>query len=816
MTPERWQWIKELLHASLDRHGADREAYLNEVCGGDLELRRELETLIKANDSAGEFLEKPATEAVPQYTRIGPYQILEELGHGGMGSVYRAVRDDDQYQQEVAVKLIRPGMDTAFVRGRFRFERQILAFLNHPNIARLLDGGTTEDGLPYFVMELVDGLPITRYCEEHKLSVSERCQLFQKVCGAVAFAHRNLVIHRDLKPANILITKDGEPKLLDFGIAKILLPDFAVDMTRTAAAARMLTPDYASPEQVKGDPVSTSADIYSLGANLYELLTGRVPHKFGKASLTEVERVVNNVDPALPSSLGGRELRGDLDNIILKSLEKDPARRYSSVEQFSEDLGRHLSGLPVLARQPTLTYRTLKFIRRNRIAVAAGTLVFLVALIGGATTFWQANIARAERDRAQRRFDQVRSLANTLIFELDEAITTQGPTAARELIAQRAVQYLDGLNSESTGDPALQLELAEAYEKVGNIQGRPISSNLGHPDEALASYRKSLLIRESLAGSKPIDALTQASLATCLQRIAGVHRQMGDYKKSLELEQRALAIRTGLMSADPSNLQWKRDAASSYSTLAAVHTQLGNWPEVLSVREKSLQMFRQVAEANPSDSDDLSNASAATLRLAGIQLKLGKKAEAMENYHQAITTDEKLVEGNPAVTQRRLNLASSYFGMGGALSDSGDVAGALAAFEKSLAIRRQLSTADPKDWRTASLYAATHFRIGLMLTKAGQTARARESLLRAYDIRLNLSNANPSNAGARAEIAEACAALGDLTALTDREQALDWYGKARTIYAELESKGQLSAVSAQLREELLKSIQRLEPKEPRP
>ena len=225
MTSERWLQVKELLNAALDRQGVERAAYLAEACGADVDLRREIDTLINASDSVGEFLEKPVTEAVPQYTRIGPYQILEEIGHGGMGSVYRAVRDDDQYRQEVAIKLIRPGMDTAFVRTRFKFERQILAFLNHPNIARLLDGGTTEDGLPYFVMELVDGMPITRYCTERKLTVRERCRLFQKVCGAVAFAHRNLVIHRDLKPANILITHDGEPKLLDFGIAKILLPN---------------------------------------------------------------------------------------------------------------------------------------------------------------------------------------------------------------------------------------------------------------------------------------------------------------------------------------------------------------------------------------------------------------------------------------------------------------------------------------------------------------------------------------------------------------------------------------------------------------
>ena len=285
-------------------------------------------------------------------------------------------------------------------------------------------------------MELIDGVPITRYCTDQKLTTQERCRLFQKVCGAVAFAHRNLVIHRDLKPANILITKDGEPKLLDFGIAKILLPD----MTRTIAAARMLTPDYASPEQVRGDPVSTSADIYSLGANLYELLTGSVPHKFGKASLTEVERVVLTVDAAPPSSVAARELRGDLDNMILNYLEKDPARRYGSVEQLLADLGRCLDGPPAIARQPTLTCRAMKFVRPNRFSVAAATVVALVTLLGMATTAWQASVARAERDRAQRRFMKVRTLANDLILHMDDVIANQGPVEARAMIADRAVE----------------------------------------------------------------------------------------------------------------------------------------------------------------------------------------------------------------------------------------------------------------------------------------------------------------------------------------------------------------------------------------
>ena len=810
MTPERWQQVKEILNAALDRQGPAREAYLVEVCGDDNDLRGELDTLIKANDNAGEFLESPATGAVPHYTRIGPYQIIEEVGHGGMGSVYRAVRDDDQYQQEVAIKLIRPGMDTAFVRGRFRFERQVLAFLSHPNIARLLDGGTTEDGLPYFVMEFVDGLPITRYCTEHSLNIRQRCQLFQKVCGAVAFAHRNLIIHRDLKPANILIAKDGEPKLLDFGIAKILLPEFAPDATKTLAAARMLTPDYASPEQVTGELVSTATDIYSLGANLYELLAGTVPHKFGKATITEVERVIRDVDPPPPSAAGGRDLKGDLDNIILKAIEKDPIRRYSSVEQFSEDLGRYLEGQPVMARHPTLMYRAAKFVRRNRFAVTAGSVVLLVTLLGTATTFWQANVARAERDRAQRRFTEVRTLANTLILELDGVIASEGPVQARALIAQRAVQYLDRLSHETTGDQALQIELANAYEHLGNIQGRPATSNLGHADEALATYRKALLIRNAMADAAPKDIAAQSALATCLQRIGAMHRSMGDSKKSLELEHKALEIRENLLKVNPSNLEVKRDVATSYSTLASAFTEMGRWDEVLEARKRALELSTEIANANPNASSDVANMSATKLRLAGIQLIHGSKPEALKNYRGAVEIDKQLLEKTPRNPQRKLNLAASYQGLGGALEDTGDLGGALAAFHEALEIRQELSTADPKDWRTASLYASTHYRIGLLELKRAQPDEARSSLLRAYDIRTNLSQSNPSNSGARAEIAEACTALGRIEVPTDPAKALEWYTKAAAIYSGLEAKGQMSATSRTLRDELQKSIAKLE------
>ena len=342
----------------------------------------------------------------------GPIVCSVCLGHGGMGSVHLAVRDDDHYRKEVAIKLLKRGMDTDFMLHRFRQERQILANLEHPFIARLLDGGATDDGLPYFVMEYVDGSPITTYCAEHTLDLEERLRLFRLVCEAVQYAHQHLVIHRDLKPGNILITQERIPKLLDFGIAKLMDPEQATEMpTLTGAGQRMLTPDYASPEQFLGQTISTASDIYSLGAVLYELLTGQRPHRLEFDSLAGMEKAICEAEPDKPSTAvvrgsqdpprlqkqRRRQLSGDLDNIILTALRKEPQRRYTSAAELSEDLRRHLEGLPVTARDDRFTYRMGKFIRRHKLGVLAASLLVATLAGGIVSTTFQAR-------RAERRF----------------------------------------------------------------------------------------------------------------------------------------------------------------------------------------------------------------------------------------------------------------------------------------------------------------------------------------------------------------------------------------------------------------------------
>jgi serine/threonine protein kinase len=447
MDAERWQNVERLYHATLEREESQRAAFLTRACGGDEAMRREVESLISYGNRSGRFIEGSAFEIVAPALaadggdeqdpasderriigkRISQYCIVEQLGSGGMGEVYRAVRADDQYQKQVAIKLVRAGADSGFVINRFKNERQILATLDHPNVARLLDGGATEEGLPYFVMELVEGQPFDQYCHSHKLGIPARLQLFLQVCSALHYAHQQQIIHRDIKPANILVTAEGVPKLLDFGIAKILddsVPAGPVGQTQTRF--RAFTPEYASPEQIKAEPIGTASDVYSLGVLLYELLTGHRPYRFKTRTPSEIERAICEEEPLKPSTVvtraeeqtlvdgttisitpevisGVRDsdprrmhncLLGDLDAIALMALRKEPHRRYASVHDLSEDIRKHLDRVPIAARPSTIAYRGSKFIRRHG-ELAVGALVFLtLVLLGGLAIVQRSEVSK--------------------------------------------------------------------------------------------------------------------------------------------------------------------------------------------------------------------------------------------------------------------------------------------------------------------------------------------------------------------------------------------------------------------------------------
>lgn len=593
LTPARWQQVKALFQQVAELPPSERALFLAQIAADDETLRAEVGKLLDADEQADEFLEASplpeiqlTTNGVAPGQTIGNYRLLRELGRGGMGTVYLAERDDEQFRQQVAIKIIRRGMDTEDILRRFRTERQILASLNHPNIARLLDGGSTPDGRPYYVMEFIEGRFIDDYCAAQQLALTDRLKLFRQVCAAVHFAHQHLVIHRDLKPSNIMVTAAGEVKLLDFGIAKLLTPE---DPNATLTNLGLMTPAYASPEQVRGETVTTATDVYALGVILYELLSGHSPYRVPNDTVNELTRVICEQEPLKPSlavthkqptTLASarlplqqppaaiRHLQGDLDNITLMALRKDPPRRYASVEQFSEDLRRHLEGLPVSARPDTFRYRAGKFVRRNRSLTIAAVLLLLTLLGGVAATVRQARIAERERALAQQRFADVRQLANDFVFKYHDAIAElPGSTAVRALLVRDAAAYLDKLSQAAGSDTALQLELAQAYAKLGAVQGRRYDANVGDTAGALASYRKSQALLEKLHAQSAWRARVRPDLITLYHDLGDLLSRTSEANEALALQQKALAVIQAALTAEPTNQALRLELVHTYIKL---------------------------------------------------------------------------------------------------------------------------------------------------------------------------------------------------------------------------------------------------------
>jgi serine/threonine-protein kinase len=525
--------IEQLFFAALEHDPASRGAFLDRACASP-ELRRELESLLAADAQATGFLEPPAG---PQ-RRIGPYRLVRVLGEGGTSTVYLAVRADEQYRQRVAIKLVRPEMDSRPILQRFCQERQILASLNHPNIARLLDGGSTVCGHPYFVMEYVAGEPLDVYCRERKLPLETRVELFRTVCQAVHYAHQNLIVHRDLKPSNILVDGEGVPKLLDFGIAKLLNPELAgIAVEPTAAACRLMTPCYASPEQVQGRPVSTASDVYSLGVLLYKLLTGSPPYQLDGQTLAEIERIVAGSTPAPPSQLMRAQRRErlprDLDNIVLMAMRKEPERRYSSAQELADDLKRWLERRPVIARPDTIGYRCSSFVRRNAGAVAAALGVLASLVAGAVATGWQWRAAVVERGRAQVEKERAEQALGFIVelFKSDHSLPARGPVTADELLERGVAR----VRSEWSHEPGAQA----TFEHTLGLVYR----NLGAYDRAAALLQAAVDARARAA--KPT-----LELADSLYQLGAVRWDLGQPRVAEPLLERALEIRRDQLGPD--------------------------------------------------------------------------------------------------------------------------------------------------------------------------------------------------------------------------------------------------------------------------
>ena len=547
MSPERWRQLEGIFQSAADCPPRERAAFLDSASAGDPELRREVESLLALHDKSGPTIPSALPDALAvleqrsaqqnEGRRIGAYRIIREIGHGGMGNVYLAARSDDAFEKLVALKVIRRGLDTDEITGRFRAERQILAMLDHPNVARLLDGGTTDDGLPYFVMEYIEGEPIDQYCETHKVTVAERLRLFQGVCAAVSYAHQNLIVHRDIKPGNVLVTKEGVPRLLDFGIAKLLAPQTAAhDMTVTAL--RPLTPEYASPEQVRGDPVATASDIYSLGVLLYGLLAGHRPYRSAMTSPAAIENAICHEEPEKPSDRGPKELRrqlrGDLDTIVLMALRKEPRRRYPSVEQFSGDIRRHLARLPVIARPDTLGYRAAKFVQRNKAWVAMAAITFLSLAGGIAASLWQTHVARLEQAKAARINAFLQEMVGYSDTDPSSANRKKGHDATVADMLDDAAQRVE---TELAGQPEVKAEMLATIGGTYLVQSKY--------DSAARFLHEAYDLNVRLYGSE------SKSTAAVMHGLGGLSYLTGDYTAAASWFQKAVPIyRTHTRDAD--------------------------------------------------------------------------------------------------------------------------------------------------------------------------------------------------------------------------------------------------------------------------
>jgi eukaryotic-like serine/threonine-protein kinase len=800
MTPETWEAIQDKLHAALKMKSQERAAFLAEVNADDPEVGRELESLIAAHERADhEFPQaadalaslSQAFESRLAGKRLGNYQILEQLGTGGMGEVYRAVRADDQYQKQVAIKLVRAGLDSGFVIGRFKNERQILANLDHLNIARLLDGGTTEEGVPYFVMELIEGEPIDQYCDKRRLATTERLQLFSQVCSAVQYAHQRLIVHRDIKPGNILVTAEGTPKLLDFGIAKIVdVESGRDDYQPTMTAFRALTPAYASPEQVKGEPITTASDVYSLGVVLYELLTGHTPYRGSKLTPQEMTHAVCETEPEKPSTVVTRteagdgdpsqpaitpasvsavrdgspeklkrRLDGDLDNIVLMALRKEPQRRYASVEQFREDIRRHLEHLPVIARKDTVVYRTTKFIARHKAGVAAGVIVALALLGGMGATLREAHIARAERARAERRFNDVRNLSNTLLFKIDDSIKDlPGSTEAQHLLISSAQQYLDGLSQEAGGDLGLLRELATGYERLGQVQGGLGVPNLGDSGSAIESYRKAVNLREAIAKANSAEPQAQHELQISYDTLGRAFLDV-DLNQSADYLQKSMNIATSLVNKNPSNADFLEALVHCNERQAMLLTRRNDTSAALQNQEQALKLAQRLVDMAPSESNR-TLLSYQHKRVGALLINSNKLPQALAEYQASQALDEALLSAHPTDPKRRFAITYTYSDIGFIYWKQHEFAAALTNYRKVLDIRQALAEADPHDARARLGVAKTCGYIGDVLRDQKRFKAALPYNLRELTIRASQASANPTNTTDRIDLAEVWWDLG--------------------------------------------------------
>jgi eukaryotic-like serine/threonine-protein kinase len=806
MTAGRWARIKEIFQEAAERDRAARADYLAAACGSDTELREAVDRLLAAHDSAGQFLDSPvqfdrhlvdrasgATEDPPP-THIGPYRVVRELGRGGMGTVYLAERDDPDLKRTVAIKVV--NVASPSLVKRFRTEIGVLAGLEHPGIARLYDAGTTPAGVPYLVMEFVDGQDLLRDCDGRHAPVADRLRLFQRICAAVQHAHQHFIVHRDLKPSNILVGPDGDPKLLDFGIAK-LVSGTGETADETAVFARILTPQYSSPEQIRGERVTTASDVYSLGVVLYELLCGSRPYHVASRTPADIERAVTEQDPPRPSfAVSGDEaaaaratpadrlrgqLHGDLDNIVLKALQKDPANRYSTAADLAEDIQRYLDGYPVHAQEATATQRAAKFLRRHRGSAAAASLAALALVAGLAVAVWQAHVARLERDRARQRLWDVQRLANTLIFKIHDGVQNlPNSTPVRRMIVAEALTYLEALRNDPAADESLRIELSQAYQRIGVVQGQGNVANLGDRKGAIDSFTKGLEILRPLMADPVAHRNAAIQYGRTAVALSTTAVAAGDKARADAAVRDAETVAARLVAVPGADDESKRLLASvhfQYALLTTGQESLAHW-------KAAGDVFEALLAARPNDPDRQRNVALVNKYLGSIYTDNKEYDPAFAHHARARDLDGKRLAANPSDRLAQTDVAVDLANTGRVLSFTGRRAEAIAEYEKSLAIRQQLADSDPHDVFAPGRVAFVHVRLADLYGVTGDIAKSLDHARLAVSLNESISRIDATH---RADLAAALVVLGEAEhRARDAAAACRHFRAARAIFVELE------------------------------
>lgn len=679
--------LKELWRECQTRDPARRLQFAQEACAGDPELRDELASLIEADAEAAGWLESPALAHLP--SRIGVFQPVRELGAGGMGVVFLAVRTDGEFEQRVAIKMLQRALATGAILRRFQQERRILARLEHPSIARLIDGGEDASGQPYLVMEYVDGEPIDLWCQNRSAKTADKLRLMLQVCEAVHYAHQRLVVHRDLKPGNILVTADGQVKLLDFGVASLLEEPLG------PVTGMFVTPEYASPEQIEGAAVTTAADIYSLGVVLYRLLAGRLPYRTQTTGRMELARAVCEQTPAPPTGT-------DLDDIVLKALEKEPARRYESAAALAADITRFLESKPVLARRPTLGYRARKFILRRRYAVGAAALALLA--------FSAAMVAALQQRAAARElFRNSRALANMMIWDVEKTLRERGGTEARKVLLERATGYLEALQSSKYRDDSLIADAVLGFRRMGEALAATGSPGGNDPERAIASYNQGLRLAAAHLARNPDDlrarreqALTTISLGR-LQLTKGM-RAIAE-RTLAEAHRLTLDLRGKTIEGEK---PWATefDYVAALVALGDLAADKGEWEKLEQIRRDTVNLAGKLKQTSGGDPQVMHLIGIAEKKLGAILSYRNKTEESAVHYAAALAIDEEAYKRYPA-GRERIDLSFSLSEMGGILWKMNRTEEARPYFERALNLRHEAVNSDPADswarWALGSL-----------------------------------------------------------------------------------------------------------------